>query len=54
MNRVTIFIIGLAVGLLLPLAIDFALFGDPTPVNITKTYEDGSFYGCMAGGGCND
>lgn len=22
--------------------------------NITKTYEDGSFYGCLKGGLCND
>jgi hypothetical protein len=47
-------IIGLTVGLIAPFAVDYMLFGDTTPQNITKQYEDGSFRGCMAEGLCND
>lgn len=47
-------ILGILIGLCLPYLVDWALFGDPTPVNITRTYEDGSFVGCMARGLCND
>lgn len=47
-------ILGVAIGLLLPFAVDLVLFNDPTPLNVTKTYEDGSFVGCMAEGLCND
>lgn len=54
MNKTIILVIGIAIGIALPFVTDFVLFGDPTPVNITKTYEDGSFYGCMAEGLCND
>lgn len=48
------FILGVAIGLLLPFAIDLILFNDPTPLSITKQYEDGSFVGCIAEGLCND
>jgi len=54
MSKLGILILGLVLGFALPYLVDLALFGDPTPVNITKTYEDGSFYGCMAGGLCED
>jgi len=54
MSKNIILIIGVAIGLLLPYAVDFALFNDATPVNITTNYEDGSFKGCMAGGICNE
>lgn len=47
-------IIGLLIGLALPFAVDLVLFNDPTPLNITKQYEDGSFTGCMAEGLCED
>lgn len=47
-------IIGLVIGLALPFLFDLVVFNDPTPVNITKQYEDGSFTGCMAQGACND
>lgn len=47
-------IIGVAIGLLLPFAVDLVLFNDATPLNITKQYEDGSFVGCMAGEICED
>jgi hypothetical protein len=48
------FIAGAVIGLLLPFAVDLVLFNDPTPLNITKQYEDGSFTGCIAKGVCND
>ena len=54
MSKFAILIIGLAIGIATPYAVDLVLFDDPTPVNITKTYEDGSFVGCMAGGLCNN
>lgn len=47
-------IIGLVIGLALPFLFDLAMFGDPTPVNMTKVYEDGSFTGCMAKAVCNE
>ena len=54
MKTIIVLFIGLAIGIATPYAVDWALFDDPTPVNITKTYEDGSFVGCMAKGLCND
>ena len=52
--KTLILIIGVAIGLLLPYAVDFVLFNDPTPLNITKQYEDGSFTGCIAMEPCNE
>lgn len=53
-SNITILIFGIILGLLMPFAVDWVLFNDPTPINITKTYEDGSFTGCMAKGLCNN
>ena len=35
-------LIGVVIGLLLPLLADWALFGTPIPCEVTVKYEDGS------------
>ena len=53
-KTLTVLVIGIVIGVLLPFVVDLVLFEDPTPLNITKQYEDGSFVGCIAKSPCND
>lgn len=47
----TIFLLGMVIGLAYPFAIDWALFGDATPCHTIKVYEDGSsIQGCSVRG----
>lgn len=54
MKATTILIIGILIGIATPYVVDQIMFDDPTPLNVTRQYEDGSGTFCMAGGLCND
>lgn len=52
--KIALVTLGVLIGIAIPYGVDYVMFRDATPVNVTTTYEDGSFTGCMAGGLCND